>query len=284
VKVEDRTWASPALGHDMTLRVYGHDGRAMVAFPSQAGRFWDFEGFGMVESVAGFINAGRMRLIAVDGVDWQSWTNWDAHPADRARRHDDYDRYVAGEVVPFLHDLTGRETAWATGCSMGAYHAANALFRHPDAFDGLIAISGLYQLRDFVGDYMNEGVYLNSPLDYMPNLEDPWYLERLRQADAIFTAELEAAGLLGHAGAALAQAFAVLLPVHSVGVMGDQRTYQECVALRAVTSQDYMTADWARLPHDLLAQVSSRIVNEVDGVNRVVYDVSSKPPATIEWE
>ena len=112
----------------------------------------------------------------------------------------------------------------------------------------------------------------------------PERLERLRQADAIFTAELEAAGLLGHAGAALAQAFAVLLPVHSVGVMGDQRTYQECVALRAVTSQDYMTADWARLPHDLLAQVSSRIVNEVDGVNRVVYDVSSKPPATIEWE
>jgi GMP synthase (glutamine-hydrolysing) len=112
----------------------------------------------------------------------------------------------------------------------------------------------------------------------------PQRLERLRQADAIFTTELEAAGLLGHAEAALAQAFAVLLPVHSVGVMGDQRTYQECVGLRAVSSQDYMTADWARLPHDLLAKVSSRIVNEVDGVNRVVYDVSSKPPATIEWE
>ncbi|MEX2143660.1 MAG: glutamine-hydrolyzing GMP synthase [Anaerolineales bacterium] len=112
----------------------------------------------------------------------------------------------------------------------------------------------------------------------------PERLERLRQADAIFTSELEAAGLVGHEEAALAQAFAVLLPVKSVGVMGDQRTYQECVALRAVTSQDYMTADWARLPHDLLAKVSSRIVNEVDGVNRVVYDVSSKPPATIEWE
>ena len=109
-------------------------------------------------------------------------------------------------------------------------------------------------------------------------------LARLRAADAIFTGELEAAGLLGHESAALAQAFAVLLPVRSVGVMGDQRTYQETIALRAVTSQDYMTADWARLPEDLLARVSSRIVNEVDGVNRVVYDVSSKPPATIEWE
>jgi GMP synthase (glutamine-hydrolysing) len=109
-------------------------------------------------------------------------------------------------------------------------------------------------------------------------------LKRLRAADTIFTGELEAADLIGRENAALAQAFAVLLPVYSVGVMGDQRTYQETVALRAVTSQDFMTADWARLPADLLARVSNRIVNEVQGVNRVVYDVSSKPPATIEWE
>ncbi|MBK9943643.1 MAG: glutamine-hydrolyzing GMP synthase [Kouleothrix sp.] len=105
-------------------------------------------------------------------------------------------------------------------------------------------------------------------------------LETLRKADAIFIGELRAAGLYR----ATQQAFVVLLPIQSVGVMGDGRTYADVVALRAVTTEDYMTADWARLPEDLLARVSSRIVNEVPGVNRVVYDISSKPPSTIEWE
>jgi GMP synthase (glutamine-hydrolysing) len=105
-------------------------------------------------------------------------------------------------------------------------------------------------------------------------------LETLRRADAIYLEELRAAGLYRDTQ----QAFAVLLPVQSVGVMGDGRTYADTIALRAITTEDYMTADWARLPYDLLAKVSSRIVNEVAGVNRVVYDVSSKPPATIEWE
>jgi GMP synthase (glutamine-hydrolysing) len=105
-------------------------------------------------------------------------------------------------------------------------------------------------------------------------------LETLRQADNIFISELRAANLYR----ATQQAFAVLLPIQSVGVMGDGRTYADVLALRAVSTEDYMTADWARLPEDLLARVSSRIVNEVAGVNRVVYDISSKPPATIEWE
>ncbi|MBP5737508.1 MAG: GMP synthase (glutamine-hydrolyzing), partial [Abditibacteriota bacterium] len=105
-------------------------------------------------------------------------------------------------------------------------------------------------------------------------------LDTLRKTDDSVVTESKAAGLYND----LWMGFAVLVPVRSVGVMGDKRTYEETIAVRAVTSQDAMTADWARLPYDLLERISNRVINEVDGVNRVVYDISSKPPATMEWE
>jgi GMP synthase (glutamine-hydrolysing) len=105
-------------------------------------------------------------------------------------------------------------------------------------------------------------------------------LEILRQADAIVQEEIINAGLYH----CIWQSFAIYLPVKNVGVMGDERTYEDVIALRAVDSVDAMTADWTRLPYDTLALISNRIINEVAGINRVVFDISSKPPATIEWE
>jgi GMP synthase (glutamine-hydrolysing) len=105
-------------------------------------------------------------------------------------------------------------------------------------------------------------------------------LDTLREADAIVVDEIKAAGLYRETS----QSFAVLLPVQSVGVMGDARTYEDVVAVRSINTEDFMTADWSHLPYELLARISTRIINEVHGVNRVVYDISSKPPATIEWE
>ncbi len=106
------------------------------------------------------------------------------------------------------------------------------------------------------------------------------HLEILREVDAVLMEEIKSSGYYRK----LWQSFAVLLPLKSVGIMGDERTYENVAAIRAVTSTDAMTADWARLPHELLAKISNRIINEVRGVNRVVYDISSKPPSTIEWE
>jgi GMP synthase (glutamine-hydrolysing) len=102
----------------------------------------------------------------------------------------------------------------------------------------------------------------------------------LREADAIVRDEIERAGL----SRIIWQSFAVLLPIQTVGVMGDQRTYESVIAIRAVTSTDGMTADWGVIPPEVLGKMSNRIINEVQGINRVVYDISSKPPATIEWE
>ncbi len=121
-----------------------------------------------------------------------------------------------------------------------------------------------------------------------PGLGDPHHgrghaanaCEPLRQADAILIEEIRRAGLYD----TIWQALAVFLPVHSVGVMGDARTYENVIAVRCVTSVDAMTADFSHLPHDVLGRISNRIINEVKGINRVVYDISSKPPATIEWE
>jgi GMP synthase (glutamine-hydrolysing) len=117
-------------------------------------------------------------------------------------------------------------------------------------------------------------------LTSFPTVMSTERLDTLREADWIVIDEIKAAGLYRNVW----QSFAILTPVRSVGVMGDGRTYANVVAVRAVTSEDGMTADWAKLPYDVLGRISARIVNEVPGVNRVVYDISSKPPATIEWE
>lgn len=187
MKVEYIKWWSSHLNQDMELKTYGDAGKPVLVFPSQGGRFYEYEDFGMVGACQPFIADGKIQLVTVDSIDNQSWANWGAHPADRARRHEDYDAYITREVLPFIWGRCGDKTCKAavTGCSMGAYHAGNFFFRHPDLFDTVIAISGLFQLRMFVGDFMDDNIYYNTPLAYLPNLEDETYLEQYRHSQII---------------------------------------------------------------------------------------------------
>jgi esterase/lipase superfamily enzyme len=183
-----KNW-SHHLNQDMEFKVYGHTGKPVIVFPAQGGRFFEFEDFGMIGAVSWFIGEGHYQFFTPDSVDNQSWANGWAHPADRARRHQDYDRYITQELVPWIRERIGEDALFlSTGVSMGGYHSANFFFRHPDIFDSLISLSGLFQLGMFVGDYMDENVYFNSPLHYLHNLADPWYLECYRRSKIIICA------------------------------------------------------------------------------------------------
>lgn len=204
---------------------------------------------------------------------------------EAARRKDA--RWLAqGTIYPDVIESAGAKTRKAN--TIKSHHNVGGL---PET----LKLKLLEPLRDLFKDEVRElGVALELPREMVYRHPFPGpglgvrilgevrreYADLLRRADAIFIDELRAAGWYDKT----AQAFAVFLPVRSVGVMGDGRTYEYVVALRAVQTTDFMTADWAALPHALLAKVSTRIINEVRGINRVVYDVSSKPPATIEWE
>lgn len=186
MNIEYHKWYSPVLNQDMELKIYGHNGKPVLVFPAQGGRFFEFEDFGMVDAVSRYIDSGRIQLFTVDSIDHQSWANWNVHPSARGHRHEDYDRYIIQEVVPFLRykNPSGKKPL-ATGCSMGGYHSGNFFFRHPDVFDAVIALSGLFQLRLFVGEHFDDNIYFNSPIHFLPELEDSWFLDQYRRAQII---------------------------------------------------------------------------------------------------
>ena len=188
--VEPHRWWSRHLNRDMNLNVYGHWGKPFVVFPCSRGRWFDFEGMGMTTAIAEFIQAGKVKLFTIDSVDAESWYDWSAPPAERNSRHEAYDRYVVDEVVPFVrtHCRTPGERPMATGCSMGAYHAVNAFLKHPDAFGGTIALSGLYRLdrAEFgLSSADLPAIYFNSPLSYLPGITDAGTLDRYRDSRII---------------------------------------------------------------------------------------------------
>lgn len=187
MNIEYHKWWSTHLEHDMELKIYGAGGKAVLVFPTTNGKFDEYEVCGMVEACQPFIDAGEITLFTVDTVDNQSWLNHHIHPGDRAQRYVEYDQYIMEEVVPFAREHgTTAPKMMVTGCDIGATHAANFFFKHPDVFDTLIALSGFYHSRYFLGDYMDDDTYFHFPLVYLPNLTDSWYLDQYAESHIIF--------------------------------------------------------------------------------------------------
>ncbi len=174
------------LGRDMEFKSYGHSGKPMIVFPSSGGRFYEFEDFGMIGAIAHLIEAGLVRVFTPDSIDHESWDNHWIAPEDRAARHNQYDLFIVDELVPAIRTMTGWQEGFiAHGSSMGAFHTLNFYLRHPDVFDAGIALSGIYDGRFFVGEHFGFNVYVNSPVDYLRDLNDAHYLDRYRQGDLI---------------------------------------------------------------------------------------------------
>jgi esterase/lipase superfamily enzyme len=178
-------WHSPRLGIELGVVVYGHWGPPLVGFPTSAEDEWELENQGMVGALAEFIDAGRIKLYAVNSVNGLSFYNKGAHPFHRSYVQAMFDAYLLEEVVPFIwNDCQTQGIGIATmGASFGAYHAANTLFKHPDVIKKCFAMSGVYDLKRFMDGMYDDNFYFNNPVDYLTNLNDAALLGQLATCD-----------------------------------------------------------------------------------------------------
>lgn len=179
------SWYSPNLRMEMPLVAYGHSGYPLLMFPTAAADFLEYERFYLVDSIKQFIEEGRLRAYSINSVNRYSLLNEQAPPPLKAELLARYDRYITDEVLPLIRNEAGDRRPMTTGASLGAYLAANAYFKHPDVLRGTIAMSGSYDIRSWFDGYHDENVYFNNPVQYLQNLDDDYYLPRLRQADAV---------------------------------------------------------------------------------------------------
>jgi esterase/lipase superfamily enzyme len=175
-------WHSPSLNKHMDIAVYGHYGFSLLMIPTAAADYLEYERFYLIEAIRHFIDAGKVKVFSINSINSESWLNDHIPPPYKALRHQQFNQYIVDEVVPFIRNHTSQQTPIVTcGASMGALHAANQLFRRPDLFDGVIAMSGSYDLKSYTNGYYDDNCYFNSPVDYVPNLSDEWYLNLLRE-------------------------------------------------------------------------------------------------------
>ena len=183
---EITSWYSPALNKEMPIASYGHYGFAVLLIPTAAADYLEYERFQLIRELEPMINAGKFRLFSIDSINKESWLNYQMEPAHRAIRHNQYNQYVFDEVMPFIRNATSNETyVYTCGASFGALHAMNLFLKHPDLINGAISMSGVYDLTEYTRGYWDDQVYYNSPIHYIPNLSDPYFLDKIKSSHHI---------------------------------------------------------------------------------------------------
>ncbi|MEO6694585.1 MAG: alpha/beta hydrolase-fold protein [Ignavibacteria bacterium] len=177
---------SSALNKEMDIVAYGDYGFSLLLFPTAAADYLEYERFQLIDTLKPYIEGGKCKVYSINSINNESWLNDKMSPKDKAVRHQQFNDYVVNEVVPFIYkDCNGEVPIITSGASLGALHSANTFFRRPDIFKGTIAMSGSYDLTDYSKGYFDEICYFNSPVHYLPNLEDENILKELRNSNHI---------------------------------------------------------------------------------------------------
>jgi esterase/lipase superfamily enzyme len=186
MKREITSWFSPALNKEMPIVTYGDYGFALLLVPTAAADYLEYERFQLMEHLAPFINSGKVKVFSVNSINTESWLNKEMLGEHKAIRQNQFNNYIYNEVVPFIRNSTSWETPIITcGASFGALHSMNLFLKRPDLINGVIAMSGVYNLMEYTDGFYDEQVYFNSPMHYIPNLSDHNTLEQIRSSKHI---------------------------------------------------------------------------------------------------
>ena len=175
MKTQYYEWYSNRVGMDMGVLRIGHWGPAMIYFPTCGGKHHEINYYNLQEDARWWLENGKMQFFAIDSINQESWYNRNIHPADRIKWAMGYEGYIIHELIPFVRNMTGNPFIGCMGASFGGYNVANMFLKHPDCFNLAICMSGLFDIKMYLGNYYDKSAYYNNPVDYVPNLSDPWY-------------------------------------------------------------------------------------------------------------
>ncbi|MBA3914146.1 MAG: esterase family protein [Acidobacteriales bacterium] len=185
---EYHRWYSSRLNRDMEALVFGHGGMPLIVFPTSMGKYFEYEDRGMINVLAPKIDRGELQVFCPDAVDLESWYNKRIHPRQRVERAMQYEGYIIEEFFPFIRSKNWSPRRAVTGCSFGGYQAVNFAFKHPDLASFVVSMSGAFDIHQFLDGYYDQDCYFNCPTDYLPNMNDEWFLNQYRQMRIVLAA------------------------------------------------------------------------------------------------